>query len=121
MASPNAITLFRTSTDVEPYPAGTAIFSAGDDPTTMFVIKSGEVDLFVHGKLVATLGEGDILGEMALIEKSPRSADAIARTSCELVPISESRFTFLIQQTPFFALQVMRIMADRLRAMNERL
>ena len=39
---------------------------------------------------------------------------------CELVPIDERRFLFLIRETPFFALAVMRTMARRLRAMNER-
>ena len=45
----------------------------------------------------------------------PRSATAITRTDAELVPIDEKRFLFLVQQTPFFALQVMRVMAERLR------
>lgn len=120
MPSPHAISLFRTATDYETFPAGTTVFQQGDAPTTMFVVKSGEVDLFINGLLVATLGEGEIFGEMALIDKSPRSADAVCKTDCELVPITESRFTFLVQQTPFFAIQVMRIIADRLRAMNER-
>jgi CRP-like cAMP-binding protein len=52
---------------------------------------------------------------MALIESRPRSATAVARTDWKLVAVSEKRFAFLVQQTPHFALQVMRVMADRLR------
>jgi CRP/FNR family cyclic AMP-dependent transcriptional regulator len=81
-------------------------------------VKEGEVDIVVRDRVIDTLGPGGILGEMALIERKPRSATAIARTDCKLVPISEKRFIFLIQQAPLFALQVMRVMAERLRRMN---
>jgi CRP-like cAMP-binding protein len=84
----------------------------------MYAVSEGEVDILVHGKVVETVGPGGILGEMALIDTKPRSATAIAQTDCKLVPISEKRFTFLIQQTPHFALQVMRVMAERLRRMD---
>ena len=111
--------LFRHATDVDTFPIGANIFTQGEAGELMYVIQAGEVDLFVSGNLVATLGEGEIVGEMALIDKAPRSATAIARTDCQLVPVSEERFKFLVQQTPFFALQVMRTMALRLRAMND--
>jgi CRP-like cAMP-binding protein len=49
----------------------------------------------------------------------PRSALAIARIDCRLVPIDEKRFTFLVQQTPYFSIQVMRVIAERLRRYME--
>ena len=58
---------------------------------------------------------------MALIEHAPRTATATAKTDCALVPISEKRFTFMVQQTPHFALQIMKVMAERLRRMDARL
>jgi CRP-like cAMP-binding protein len=69
--------------------------------------------------VLETVGPGGIIGEMALINTSARSASAIARTDSKLVPITAKRFQFLVQQTPFFALQVMEVMADRLRRMND--
>ena len=84
----------------------------------MYIVKEGEVDILVHGKTVETVGPGEILGEMALIDQNPRSATAVARTDCQLVPIDEKRFTFLVQQTPYFSIEVMRIMARRLRQMD---
>jgi len=57
-------------------------------------------------------------GEMALIDSSARSATAVARTDCELIPVDDKRFMFLVQQTPFFAIHVMRVLADRLRKTN---
>jgi len=55
---------------------------------------------------------------MALVDQQPRSANALAKTDCKLIPIDEKRFRFLIQQTPNFALSVMRVMAARLRHMD---
>jgi CRP/FNR family transcriptional regulator, cyclic AMP receptor protein len=57
---------------------------------------------------------------MALIDQAPRTATAIAKTPCKLAVISEKRFLFMVQTAPHFALQIMKVMADRLRKMNER-
>jgi CRP/FNR family cyclic AMP-dependent transcriptional regulator len=84
-------------------------------------VLDGEVELRVRGQLVETVEPGGILGEMALIEQAPRVATATARTACDLQPISESRFMSMIQQTPHFALQIMKVIASRLRRMNARL
>jgi CRP-like cAMP-binding protein len=58
---------------------------------------------------------------MALLDKEPRSTTAIANTDCRLVPVDQKRFTFLVQQTPYFAIEVMQIMAERLRRLNSML
>ena len=57
---------------------------------------------------------------MALIEKERRTATAVAKTDAKIVSVDERRFLFLIQQTPNFALHVMRVLSDRLRRMDER-
>jgi len=101
--------------------AGQRIFREGDAGDVMYVVRDGEVELRVKGQLVEALGPGGVLGEMALIEHAPRSATATAKTDCTLVPISEKRFTFMVQHTPHFALQIMKIMAERLRRMDARL
>ncbi len=66
-----------------------------------------------------TLEADGIFGEMALIDDSPRSATAIALTDVTLAPIKENQFLFLVQNTPFFALSVMRVLAHRLRRQNK--
>lgn len=115
------IDLFRNEENALSFTAGAKIFSEGDAGATMFVVVAGEVDLLVKGKLVEHLGPGGVLGEMALLDPVPRSASAIAKTDCKLVPIDEKRFKFLVQQTPNFALQIMRVIADRLRRMDSKL
>jgi len=52
---------------------------------------------------------------MALIDGSSRAATARAKTACEVAAITEKTFLFLVHETPFFAIAVMRALADRLR------
>ena len=108
----------RVADDFEAYTAGQPIFTAGQPGDTMYVVKEGEVEVVINGKVIDTVGPGGILGEMALIDKRPRSATAIAKTDCKLVSVNEQRFQRLVQQTPHFALQVMKVMAQRLRQMD---
>ena len=110
--------LFRNEEVTLPFFAGQKVFSEGEPGDMMYVVVEGQVDLLVKGKLVEPLGPGGVLGEMALIDTGTRSATAVAKTDCKLVAINEKRFQFLVQQTPNFALQLMRIIADRLRRMD---
>lgn len=111
----NILQLFRNEEQVESYQAGQTIFTVGDPGQVMYVVKAGEVEIVVKGKAIERLDPGAVFGELALIDQSPRSATAIARSACQVVPINERRFIFLVQETPFFALHIMRIMAERLR------
>lgn len=84
----------------------------------MYTVIEGEVEIIINDTVIETVEPGGILGELALIDNKPRSATAIAKSNCKLVPTDEKRLTFLIQQPPYFSIQIMRIMADRLRSMN---
>ena len=108
-------------TELASFRAGQDIFREGEAGEIMYVVRDGEVTLRVKGELVETLGPGGVLGEMALIEHAPRTATATAKTDCKLVPIPEKRFMFMVQQTPHFALQIMKVVAERLRRMDARL
>jgi CRP/FNR family transcriptional regulator, cyclic AMP receptor protein len=100
--------------------AGEAIFQAYDMGAEMYVVLEGQVELTIDGRVLETLGPGEPFGEMALIDQAPRTATAVAKTPCQLAVISEKRFLFMVQTAPHFALQIMKVMADRLRKMNER-
>ena len=101
--------------------AGGVIFREGETADELFVIKSGYVRIQVGNRTMADLTVDNIFGEMALIDSEPRSATAVAITDVELVPISEKQFLFLVTQTPYFALKVMRILAQRLRVTSKSL
>ena len=117
----NTISLFRTSEATHTVPPGQFIFREGDPGDCAYVLLEGDAEVVVKGLVVEQSRAGSLLGEMALIENQPRSASVRANTECKLVAIDERRFLFLIQQHPYFALQVMGIMAERLRRMNREL
>lgn len=115
------VELFRREENALQFQEGAKIFSEGDPGDQMYVVVEGEVELFVRGTQVERLEPGGLFGEMALLGNEPRSATAVAGPGCRIAPIDEKRFLFLVQQTPYFAIQMMRVLADRLRRMDLRL
>ena len=115
-----SLSLFADSETIE-FAPGEIIFSAGEEGNLMYVVTGGEVDIQVGPTIAETVTVGGIFGEMALIDGHVRSAGAVARTQCKLVPVDQRRFQFLVSEMPFFALQVMSIMAERLRHANQRI
>ena len=113
--------LFRNAPEVIAVTAGKYIFRKGEAAKVMYLIIEGEVDLMLDETVVETAREGSFIGEMALIDEEPRSASARARIDCRVFPIYEARFQSLVKETPFFALQVMKTLAQRLRRMDARL
>ena len=108
--------LFAHAKTIKDVPAGTVIFEEGAAGTEMFGVVEGEVEFRRSGGAVRRLGPDDTFGEMALVDRSPRSGTVVAVTDAKLAVIDRNTFLFLVQETPMFALQVMSSMADRLRA-----
>ena len=111
--------LLAKSTRMRAFKAGEVIFNEGEPGHEMFVIQSGRVEIRRGNRVLGTLSEKSIFGEMALIDDAPRSATAVAVTDVNVVPVGEKQFLFLVSETPFFALNVMRTLVRRLRASNE--
>ena len=109
------IGLLQRSGQSEEFAAGSTIFSQGDPADRMYVVSSGSVTLSIDGRVLETVGPGGLFGEMAVIEREPRSGTAVAEADTTLVGIDKRRFWFLVQETPFFAEIVMKVMASRLR------
>jgi CRP/FNR family cyclic AMP-dependent transcriptional regulator len=114
----SSIDIFRHFDNKLEFAAGQVIVAEGSTGHDMYVLGEGEAVIVVGGRVVETLGAGKFFGEMALIDDSPRSATVIAKTDVKLVPISRERFMFLVQNTPFFAIEVMQTLVGRLRHMD---
>ncbi|MCB1865004.1 MAG: cyclic nucleotide-binding domain-containing protein [Chromatiales bacterium] len=107
--------LLKHETTIREFPAGATLFAAGDPGDAMYYVLDGEVEVLVGDKPINSHGPGEIFGEMALIDREVRSATVRARTDCRVVTVDQRRFVFLVTQQPYFALEVMGILADRLR------
>ncbi|MBV8165275.1 MAG: cyclic nucleotide-binding domain-containing protein [Alphaproteobacteria bacterium] len=115
------LALFRHETAATTLIPGQLLFAKGEPAQQMFIVKSGELQIGEGNIVFETVRAGGILGEMAMVDDSPRSASVRAVTECELIPVDKRRFLTMLQQTPFFAVRVMRVLTRRLRAMNERM
>src|SRR5687767_15335668 len=104
------------------FASGDLIFSQGDLGTDMFIIQEGEVDIIKHiqneSHLLSHLERGDFFGEMALMENTPRTADAVATTDVKVVAINGSRFDEMLRKNPEIAVRIIRKYSKRLREAN---
>ncbi len=99
--------------------AGVPLFNEGEPGTSMYVLMEGSAAVVVAGRVIEVAGPGALLGEMALVDSSVRSATVIARSNCGLLPINRMQFDLLVRESPEFARHVMIVMAGRLRKMNQ--
>lgn len=122
MSAFTTISLYHTNTEPLVYQKGDVIFEAGDTGDVMYAVLEGEVGLWVDQKLVETIATGDVFGEGALVQVNhTRGAQAIALTDCQLFSLTQSRFLFLCENTPMFAIEVMRSFSNRLRNLKQNL
>jgi CRP-like cAMP-binding protein len=114
----NPAELFRQDSNTLQLAPRDFLFKEGEKGDKMYVLLDGEVDIFLGDFVFETAGPGALLGEMALIDDTPRTAHAAAKSPARLAEIDRRRFHFLVQQTPHFATHVMKTLANRLRHMN---
>ena len=100
-------------------PADTVLFKEGEKGDKMFVILEGEIQLTINEQALGMEVDGGIVGEMALIDETLRSATATTVTDSVLAPLDLPAFMALVQKKPEFAVHVMQVLSQRLRLANE--
>ncbi|OZH54699.1 cyclic nucleotide-binding protein [Hydrocoleum sp. CS-953] len=116
------VELFQKQPGNQTFYPGDVIFEDGKKGDVMYGIIEGVVELFVNGQVVETIKTGDVFGEGALVhEEHTRASTAIAKTECKLAYLDQERFLFVVQETPMFALYVVRSYSDRLRRLKRSL
>ncbi|MEW6355899.1 MAG: cyclic nucleotide-binding domain-containing protein [Planctomycetota bacterium] len=111
--------ILRTVEKLEPYSKGDVIFREGETGDVMYVVAEGKLDIKIRDRIIETVEVGGIVGEMSLIDEKERSATVVAATDCKLVRINKRLFGVLVREIPSFSLDVMRVMADRIRRIDE--
>lgn len=101
--------------------AGAVLMEQGDVGQEAFVICSGQAGVFVNGHRVAAIGPGSAVGEMALLDRHPRSATVKALTDLELLSFDSDRFQQLLESMPKAAAKVMKQLNEKLRVQNQQL
>jgi CRP/FNR family transcriptional regulator, cyclic AMP receptor protein len=107
--------VFVNASEQREVAADQVVFAEGDHGKEMFGLISGAVELRKDDRTLAVLEPGDTFGELAIVDESPRSLTAVATEPSVLAVIDDKAFTYLVHETPMFALQVMRSMAQRIR------
>lgn len=113
--------LFRHDPEFIAIQSGEHLFREGDPGDTMYVLIEGEAEITIAGVLFEECVPGTFMGEMAVIDGSPRYATVTAQTNCRFAVINSKRFHFLVDESPRFAIDVMRVMAQRLRNCDQRI
>jgi CRP-like cAMP-binding protein len=108
------VSILQKQPEPKMFSAGQAIFTEGDPADYMYGILQGDVYILVNGKIIETMGTGGVFGIGSLLGVGTRTYTAIAKTECQLAFLEQKRFLFAVQQTPMFALSVMKSYSDRL-------
>jgi CRP-like cAMP-binding protein len=102
------------------YAAGDKLAEEGESGRTLIVIETGTVTVTVHGEEVGRLGPGDAFGEMALIDKSARSATVKAETQVHGYQLPVWSFRPLVESHPEMAWVLLEALAERVRVAEGR-
>jgi len=96
------------------------IMREGQAGVLMYVVLEGRVAVTIQGKLVERVGPGGVFGEMALVERTPRLASAVAETGCTLLAINRNTFLNLVRASPDFGVALLGAVGERARQMAGR-
>jgi len=106
------------------YPKNQIIVTEGDPGDSLFLVKKGTIRITKHIKqkevTLATLPETSCCGEMVIFEDQPRSASAYAEQDCQLMVIEKEELMEVILQYPGIAIQLFKVLGERLRTANEK-
>lgn len=110
--------LFSNAKELRDLAAGEVVFSEGESGEQMFGVVSGEVELRKGDGALGRVGPDGTFGELAIIDRAPRSLTAVAVVPSQVAVIDRHTFLFLVHETPTFAIDVMRSLADRIRQLD---
>jgi CRP-like cAMP-binding protein len=110
---------------IVPYSKGEVVFKEGDAGAEMYVVQTGQIELFRNmndeKRFVRVFEKGDFFGEMSLLEGQPRTATAVALEDSELIVINGATFDQMIKSNIEIAVRMLRKISKRLRETTDQL
>jgi len=103
------------------YERGRIIMQEGQIGVLMYIVLDGKVSISIQGKTVEKIGSGAVFGEMALVEKGPRLASAVADSDCSLLAINRNAFLELVKSKPQFGMSLLSAIGERARMTTARI
>jgi CRP-like cAMP-binding protein len=103
------------------YDQGRIIMQEGQVGVLMYIVLEGRVSIVIKGAVVEQIGAGAVFGEMALVEKGPRLASAVADTRCTLLGINRNAFLELVKSKPQFGMSLLSAIGERARVTTTRI
>jgi CRP/FNR family cyclic AMP-dependent transcriptional regulator len=128
--SPKVLGIIAEKVEKKYVSAGEVLFLAGDVSSSLYAINKGSIEVYKNfdGDIslsFATLSEGDIFGEMALLDEFPRSASIKTLEDCEFLTLSKDSYDEIIEKHPSealeFLLQITKVLTLRIRKTNQNL
>jgi uncharacterized membrane protein len=110
--------------DLRSLAAGETLFQAGEPGESLYVVRAGEVELFIRDTAgqriaLAIVGSGEVFGELALLDRSPRTATAVALAETELLELDRDDLLLLFKTSPAAALRLLAAMGRMTRKADE--
>ncbi len=94
------------------------LFHQGDEGDRLYILEEGQIDLTRGGKLIGTIVGGEIIGEIAIVTGSPRTASGTARSACKLLELTKRDFERICKQSQEFAFAVRNLAGKRLEELG---
>jgi len=109
--------------DMRHFRAGTQVFAQGDIGNAMYIVASGDINIFLPGEesrrvSLKDIGRGEFFGELALFDAKPRSASALATTDTVLYELKRATLGVFLESHPRAAMAILRTMSERMRETN---
>ena len=110
--------------DMRQLAAGETLFKTGEPGEALYIVRAGEVELFIRDTagqkiLLAIAGPGEVFGELALLDRGPRTATAMALADTELLELDREDLLLLFHKSPAAALRLLAAMSQMTRKADE--
>ena len=114
------VQIYQKKSSPKNFSAGEVIFKQGEPGDLVYGIIEGEVEISVKGKVIETIEIGDVFGQSALVQpEHKRASTARAKTDCLIAFLDREHFLFVVQQTPIFALEILRSYSNRIHLLRQ--